>query len=124
LSKKRNCFVEYHDEELLEADDDNLEATEAVNFPEEDDGEATEEDFHPLVIYCYAPAESKWKRPKMSGLKNESPATWASREKRWSDEERRGKEGSGGQGETKNGRVRNKWSESGFKTRETEKSYT
>ena len=46
LSKKRNCFVEYHDERLLETDEDNLEAVEAVDFSEEDEGEAAEDNIH------------------------------------------------------------------------------
>jgi hypothetical protein len=52
LSKKRNCFVEYHDERLfIEADEDNLEAVEAVDFSAEDDSEAADDIIYPLVIY-------------------------------------------------------------------------
>ena len=52
LSKKRNCFVEYHDERLfIEAEKDNLDSVEAVDFSEEDDSEAAENNIYPLVIY-------------------------------------------------------------------------
>ena len=48
----RNCFIEYHDERLfIEAEKDNLEAVEVVDFSAEDGSEAADDNIYPLVIY-------------------------------------------------------------------------
>jgi len=44
-------FVKYHDQRLLEAEEDVSEVVEFVDSHKENDGEVVEEDVTPLVIY-------------------------------------------------------------------------